>query len=87
MSHDHTRTLEHIFAHPINMNMKWNEVEHMFRALGASLESTHGGREKIKLGGQEMTFHVPHGKTISSKEEVMQLRHFLERCGIVPESK
>lgn len=85
MSHSHDHVLAAIFAHPINVNLKWNEIEHLFTALGANLEPAHGGgRVKVKLQGQEMTFHVPHGKTLDSKDEVMQVRHFLERCGHKP---
>jgi len=84
MSHKHERTLQQVFAHPISMNIKWNDVVHLFESLGASVEPAHGGREKVKLNGKEMTFHVPHGKAIDSKEEIMQIRHFLESCGIRP---
>lgn len=84
MSHAHERTLAALFSHPIAMNLSWNDVSRLMVHLGAHVEPAHGGREKVTLNGQQMTFHVPHGKTISSKDEVMQIRHFLERCGIQP---
>lgn len=86
MSHDHTRTLNHIFAHPVSMNIKWNEVTHLIASLGGTVESAHGGREKIRLNGQERTFHVPHSKAIDSKDEVVQLRKFLELAGVAPKA-
>lgn len=82
MSHNHERTLAQVFQHPIAMNVKWNEIVHLFQSLGGTVESAHGGREKVKLNNQEMTFHVPHSRTLDSKEEMMAVRHFLERCGI-----
>lgn len=83
MSHKHERVLEALFAHPIAMNLKWNEVEHLFDHLGAEVRH-HGGRATVTLNDEEMTFHVPHTKTISSKDEVMQIRHFLEKAGVTP---
>jgi hypothetical protein len=82
MSHKHENTLAHIFQHPIAMNVKWNEVVRLFESLGGSVEPAHGGRQTVHLNGKQMTFHVPHGKTIDSKDEMMQVRHFLESCGV-----
>lgn len=84
MSHDHTRTLRQIFAHPVSMNIKWKDVVHMFESLGGRVEPAHGGRETVHLNGRQMTFHVPHGKAIDSKDEVVQIRRFLESAGIRP---
>lgn len=82
MSHDHQQTLKQVFAHPISMNLKWKEVVHLFEALGGKVDPAHGGRETVHLNGKQTTFHVPHGKAIDSKEEVMQIRHFLESAGV-----
>lgn len=84
MSTKHERTHEAIFAHPISMNLHWRDVEHLLESLGGVLEPAHGGRVKVHLNGEEHTFHVPHTKTLSSREEVVQLRHFLERAGAAP---
>lgn len=77
-------TLQHLFAHPLHMNTKWKDVVHLFEALGAEVEVVQGGREKVRLNGQEATFHIPHSRILDSKDEVVQIRHFLERCGIDP---
>lgn len=84
MSHKHEHTLAHIFQHPIAMNVKWSEVVHLVESLGGSVEPAHGGRQTAHLNGKQTTFHVPHGHTISSKDEMMQVRHFLESCGVKP---
>lgn len=75
-------TLDHLFSHPLNMNTKWKDVLHLLESLGAQVEVVHGGREKVRLNGQEATFHIPHSRVLDSKDEVVQIRHFLERCGI-----
>ena len=84
MSHSPDRTLHEIFAHPINMNIHWKDVVRLFESLGGEVEVVHGGREKVSLNGCEFTFHIPHGKTINTRDEVMQIRHFLEQAGAGP---
>lgn len=81
MSHAE-KTLAHVFQHPISMNLKWGELVKLFEHLGGRVEPAHGGRETVHLNGKQMTFHVPHGPTIESKDEIMQVRHFLESCGV-----
>ena len=82
MSSRHERTLGQLMQHPMMMNIKWRDVVHMFEAQGATTEVVHGGRLKVSLNGQEQTFHIPHGKTLDSRDELMEIRHFLERAGI-----
>jgi len=82
--HNHQTTLEHIFAHPMNLNIEWKKVEHLLESLGGKLEDGHTGRLKVHLNGQFATFARPHGKDVSSRDELMELRHFLEKCGVKP---
>lgn len=86
MSHHHNdRVLKQLFAHPVSMNVRWADVVHLVTSLGGSAEPAHGGgREKLKLNGQERTFHVPHGGSIESRDEVVALRHFFDAAGIRP---
>ncbi|VAX39345.1 hypothetical protein MNBD_PLANCTO03-132 [hydrothermal vent metagenome] len=82
MSRKTDLVLRQIFSHPIPMNIKWRDIIHLFKSLGAELEVVHGGREKIRLNGQEHTFHIPHGSVLDSKDEIVQIKHFLESAGI-----
>jgi len=84
MSHKADRTLGQLFAHPVSMNIHWKDVIKLFTSLGAEVEVVQGGREKVRLNGEEETFHIPHGKVLNSRDEVTQIRHFLERCGVGP---
>ncbi len=84
MSHKHEQVLRSLFAHPVSMNIKWADVVGMFEHLGGEVEVVHGGREKVRLNGHEHTFHIPHSKSIESKDEIVQIKHFLEQCGIQP---
>lgn len=86
MRHKHKHTLEHIFAHPINANIDWKQIVHLFEALEADLEETKHGRLKVKLNGQENSFAIPHGHSLESKDEIMAIRHFLEAAEVTPET-
>ena len=77
-----TETLKKIFAHPINMNLEWSEVEHLFKSLGANIENTHHSHIKITLKEYSYSFIKPHHKEISNKQEIIEIRHFLEKAGV-----
>lgn len=85
MSHRHEHTLAKIFAHPIDMNITWRDVLHLFESLGGALDHTKHGQLKVKLNGMEKTFGIPHhDHTIKSRDEVVAIRHFLEATGFAP---
>ncbi len=87
MSGKPDQVLRQLFGHPIPMNLKWRDVVRLLESLGAQLEIVHGGREKVSLNGREHTFHIPHGKMIDSKDEIVQLKHFLESAGVTPDAR
>jgi hypothetical protein len=81
LSRRHARTLGHVFQHPLPANLHWNDVMHLFDALGAETEE-HDGKVKVRLNGQNHTFPLPHHKDVTDRDEIVQLRHFLEAAGI-----
>jgi hypothetical protein len=85
MSHKHEHTLAKIFAHPMDMNIHLRDVTHMLEGLGGTVDHTKHGQLKVTLNGKEQTFGIPHhGSVISSRDEVMRLRHFLTDTGFAP---
>ncbi len=86
MNHKHRVTLQKIFAHPIDTNIDWKKIESLLSHLGAELNEGRTGRMKVILNGQEAVFSLPHhGHALQDKNEIVQLRHFLEGAGITPE--
>ncbi|MDQ8700660.1 hypothetical protein [Hyphomicrobium sp. LHD-15] len=80
MNHRHRKVLHAIFAHPISANIDMKELEHALEALGAEIESKSGNRLGISLGGHKVAVqHVNHSVP---KEEIIQIRKFLETCGV-----
>lgn len=86
MHNKDNKTLEKLFAHPISMNLEWNEVKHMLETLGAEIENTNHGHIKIKLGEDVKTFKTFH-KMLGDKHEIKELQHMLEAAGHKPSSR
>src|SRR5687768_10823067 len=79
----HRRTYDAIFQHPISRNLGWHDVHALFRQLG-TIEEVANGKLKVTRNGQTLVLHPPRTKDVSEKDEVMTLRHFLERSEEVP---
>lgn len=82
MNHRHRKVLHSLFRHPIPSNVHLHEVESVFKELGAELSRTGHGRLAVSLNGKTATIHgADHGL---SKDEVTNLRKFIEGCGVDP---
>jgi hypothetical protein len=82
----HLRTYNAIFQHPVSHNLGWHDVYAMFRELGL-VEEEPNGNLKVTRNGQTIVLHRSRTKDVSNVEEIMSLRHFLERSGAAsPES-
>ncbi len=80
MNHRHRKVLHSFFAHPLASNIHVRDAETLFGELGAEVSRTKSGRMHIVLDDHSANFPVPHHTF--PKAEVMQIRKFLEGCGI-----
>ena len=80
MNNKHHKVLEAIFAHPISANIDFKDIEHLLVDLGAEIENKHGARIGVTLNGHTVAFH--HANHSVPKEEIIQIRKFLELCGV-----
>ena len=83
MNHHHRKVLHSLFSHPVSANVAMKDVESVLKELGAEIKSAHSGKTHVTLNGHSVNFSHP-GHSLP-KEEVVQVRHFLESCGIDPE--
>jgi hypothetical protein len=83
MNHHHRKTLHALFAHPVSANIDFRKVVHVFEELGAELENRSGSRVNVKLNSHSAAFS--HAQHSLPKEEVAQIRKFLETCGVTPD--
>ena len=74
------RTLEALFRHPVARNLEWVDAMALLSSLG-SVERKSNNETSIRIGTEHQLLRRPHGKDLTL-DEVMGLRHFLERAGI-----
>ena len=72
------RTYNTIFQHPASHNLEWRHVHALFRHLG-QIEEEHNGNLKITRNGENLMLRPPRTKDVADTEELMLIRHFLER--------
>ncbi|MGA7725205.1 MAG: hypothetical protein WCA95_07965 [Opitutaceae bacterium] len=72
------RTYHRIFQHPISHNLAWSEVYGMFRQLG-DVKVEANGNTKVTRNGQFMVLPPHQTKDVAEAQEVMAIRHFLEK--------
>lgn len=84
MKRKHQRTLELIFKRPVSGNVRWDDVEALFKALGATVEEAEGSRVLVRLFGDRQVFHRPHPEPTTDKGAVAAVRRWLESHGVKP---
>jgi len=80
----HRKTLELIFARPVSGNIKWPEIESLFKSLGAKITGREGSRIGVVLFGEIQVFHRPHPSPDTDKGAVSAIRKWLEKNGVRP---
>ncbi len=74
----HLRTYQTIFQHPVSHNLDWRHVRALFEHWAEVVEQPNGNL-KVTRNGQVLVLHPPRTKNVAETDEVMALRHFLER--------
>jgi len=82
--HRDRRVLETIFRHPTPGNLAWSEALHLIERLGTAQEEPNG-KILLAIGEHRHVLHQPHAKELT-REEVTELRKFLEAAGATPAS-
>ncbi len=79
----HQRTFDRIFQHPISHNLEWRDVHALLGEIG-EVAKEHNGSLKVTRNGQTLVLHPTSKKDVTEMDEVMALRHFLERSETAP---
>jgi hypothetical protein len=74
----HRRTYETIFQHPLAHNLSWRDVHALLRHLAVVTEETNGNL-KVTRAGEVLVLHPARTKEVAEADEMMALRHFLQR--------
>ena len=78
------RTLDVIFAHPTSANVKWRDIEGLFRELGAEISEREGSRIAVVLFKEVRVFHRPHPAPDTDKGAIASIRKWFEQHGVTP---
>lgn len=81
----HLRTYHTLFQHPVSHNLQWHDVHALFRHL-AVVEDEPNGNLRVVRNGQTIVLHPPRTKDVADIDELMALRHFLQRSETAPPS-
>jgi hypothetical protein len=81
----HRSTLAAIFQHPVARNLHWREVRSLLGALAEVVEEPNGNL-KATRGGHMLVVHPSRDKDVAEIEQVMEIRHFLQRSGVSTEA-
>jgi hypothetical protein len=74
----HLRTYKTIFQHPVSHNLEWRAVRSLMGKLGDVTEEPNGNL-KVSRNGQTLVMHPQRTKDVAEVEELMTLRHFIEK--------
>lgn len=79
------KTLELIFTRPVSGNIRWTEIESLFKSLGAEISEAEGSRVRVFLFDQIRVFHRPHPRPTTDKGAVESIRKWLEEHDVTGE--
>ena len=82
MNSKHKKTLKLIFKKPMQRNLKWSDVESLFKSVDAQISEGSGSRVRIRLNGNWLVFHKPHPQKELCKERLSKIRKFLKSSGV-----
>ncbi len=77
--------IQKVFEHPTSANI---DVKKLIKALehyGVEIEHTKSNKLKMLYKNEEFFMPMPHENTLP-KDLVIELRHFLEKVGLTPDS-
>ena len=84
MNSKHRKTLEAIFAQPVNGNLPWERIESLLVALGCRVIEGNGSSITVEKEGVRAYFHRPHPQKEALKYRVRDAREFLSKIGVTP---
>ncbi len=74
--------MEKIFEKPERADIRWSDIESLFKALGAEISEGRGARVRVALKDVKGIFHRPHPQRLTNKPTVRSVRKFLLEAGV-----
>jgi len=77
--------LQKVFEHPINSNINVKKLIKVLEHFGVEIEHTKNNKMKMLYKNEEFFMPIPHENSLP-KDLVVELRHYLEKIGLTPDS-
>lgn len=84
MNNKHRKTLEAIFSTPVRADLKWADIEALFKACGGVIKEGSGSRVWFIFDKKVATFHRPHPQPDTDKGAVKAVKRFFEQIEVRP---
>lgn len=84
MNSKHRKTLEAVFADPVNGNLEWSRIEALLVAAGCRVVEGSGSSVTFEKDGARAYFHRPHPDKAALRYRIKDARAFLDRIGVRP---
>lgn len=84
MNSRHLKTLEQVFADPLNGNLEWRRIEALLMAVGSTRIEGSGSSVAFEKDGFKVRFHRPHPQREALRYRVADARIFLQAIGVTP---
>ena len=84
MNSAHRKTLDAVFADPVNGALEWRRIEALLVAVGCKRIEGSGSSVTFENGGLKVRFHRPHPAKEALRYRVRDARTFLMTIGVTP---
>ncbi len=79
LDHHHKITVQKIFSHPLNHNIRWQDVTCLLGRFG-EVHQTHRGNWAVTVEGETYSFGSIRTRDLT-EEQVVKVRAFLKAVG------
>lgn len=84
MNSKHRKTLEALFADPVNGGLEWAKIEALLIALGCQVIEGSGSSVTFEKEGKRAYFHRPHPQREALRYRIRAVREYLVILGVKP---
>ena len=81
MNHKHRKTLDAVFAAPVNGNIEWVRIEALLVALGCTVIEGPGSAVTFEHDGRKANFQRPHPGKDALRYRALAAREYLQKIG------
>ena len=79
------KRLEAVFTDPLRVDIRYQDLESLFAALGAEVyPNRKGSRVAVVLNKVKFSYHRPHPENEIGRKTVKDVRDFLTAAGVQP---